>query len=83
MREDISDPRKLAAKADEIWPSSYARSVKTVSAASPPLPAQDDVLNALCQRPQLCPAPCVAPSPTPSTAHPPAPSSAQNSDLCW
>ena len=31
MREDISNPRKLAAKADEIWQSSSARSVNAVS----------------------------------------------------
>ena len=31
MREVISNPRKLAAKADEIWQSSFARSVNTVS----------------------------------------------------
>ena len=34
MREDISDPRKLAAKADKIWQSSSARSVNAVSATS-------------------------------------------------
>ena len=38
MTEDISDPRKLAAKADEIWQSSSTRSVNAVSATSPPLP---------------------------------------------
>ena len=65
MRKDILDPPKLAAKADEIWQSSSTRSVNTDSAASPPLPAQNDVLNALRQRPQPHPAPhvasCIAP----------------------
>ena len=47
MREDISDPHKLTAKADKIWQSSSARSVNAVFAASPPLPDQDDFVNAL------------------------------------
>ena len=34
MREDISDLRKLAAKADKIWQSSSARSVNAESATS-------------------------------------------------
>ena len=65
MREEISNPSKLAAKADEIWQSSSARSVNTVSAASPSLPDQDDYINPLSQRPQPCPAPHVAPCPAP------------------
>ena len=36
MREDIKDPRKLAAKADKIWQSTSDRSVNVVSTASPP-----------------------------------------------
>ena len=35
MREDIKDPRKLAAEAGEIWQSVSNRSVNVVSAASP------------------------------------------------
>ena len=42
MREDISNPRKLAAKADKIWQSSSAKSVNAVSATSPAPPGCDD-----------------------------------------
>ena len=52
MREEISDPHKLAVEADEIWQSSSAQSVKDLSPASQPLPDQDDYINALRQRPQ-------------------------------
>ena len=65
MREDILDPRKQAAKADDIWQSSSARSVNVVSAVSPPLPDQDEFVQALPQCPQPCPAPHVAPCPAP------------------
>ena len=80
MREDISDPHKLAAKADEIWQSSSARSVNSVSATSLVSPGSDDSVNALRQRPQPCPASCVAPRPAPRALHPP--SSSTTSDLC-
>ena len=42
MKEDIYDPIKLAAKADEIWKSSSARSVILLSATSPVSPGSDD-----------------------------------------
>ena len=45
MKEDISDPRKLAAKADKIWQSSSTRSVNTVSATSLAPPVYDDSVN--------------------------------------
>ena len=76
MREDISDPRKLAAKADQIWQSSSA------SATSPSPPGFDDSVKALRQHPQPRPASCVAPCPAPHASHPPAPSSSATSDLC-
>ena len=48
MREDISDPPILAAKADEIWQSSYARSVNAVSVTFFSVSAgSDDSVNAL------------------------------------
>ena len=81
MREDISDPRKLAAKADKIWQSSSARSVNAVSATSPVPPGYGDSINALCQGPQPCPASSVAPRPAPHASHPP--SSSTTFDLCW
>ena len=47
MREDISDPRMLAAKADEeICQFSSARSVNTESATSPSSPGFDDSIDA-------------------------------------
>ena len=52
MREDISDPRKLAAKAGESWQSSSARSVNTVLATSPSPNDLDDSVNPLRQCPQ-------------------------------
>ena len=51
MREDISDPGKLAAKADEIWQSSFPRSVDPVSAPSQAPPVCDDSVNDLHQCP--------------------------------
>ena len=56
MKEDISDPRKLAAKADEIWQSFSARSVNTLSATSSVSPGSDDSFNYLrqCPQPQTC-----------------------------
>ena len=81
MREDISDPCKLAAKADEIWQSSSARSVNAVSATSLAPPGYDDSVNALCRRPQPCPASSVAPRPASRPSHPPY--SSTTSDLCW
>ena len=47
MKEEISDPRKLAAKADKIWQSSSARSVNALSATSPVSPGSDDSVNTL------------------------------------
>ena len=73
MREDISNPRKLAAKADEIWQSSFPRSVNTVSATSRSPPGCDDYVNALCQSAQPRPASHVAPRPAPRASHPPVP----------
>ena len=81
MREDISNPRKLAAKADEIWQSSSARSVNSVSATSPVSPGSDDSVNTLRQRPQPRTASRVAPCPAPRSARPP--SSSTTSDICW
>ena len=81
MREDISNPRKLAAKADEIWQSSFPRSVNTVSATSRSPPGCDDYVNALCQSAQPRPASHVAPRPAPRASHPL--SSSTTSDLCW
>ena len=37
-REDIKDPRKLAAKADEIWQSASDWNINAFSTASPPAP---------------------------------------------
>ena len=78
MREDISDPHKLVAKADKIWQSSSARSVNAVSATSP---VSDDSVKSLRQRPQPRPASLVAPIPAPCPARPS--SSSTTSDLCW
>ena len=72
MREDISDPSKLAVKDDEIWQSSSARSVNIVSAISLSPNDLDDSVNALHQCPQPRPAPCLAPCPPPHASHPPA-----------
>ena len=47
MKEDISDPCKLAAKADELWQSSSVRSVNSVSATSPVSPGSDDSVKTL------------------------------------
>ena len=48
MKEDIKDPRKLAAKADEIWQSASDLSVNVVSVAPPPGQVSDEAaLNAL------------------------------------
>ena len=82
MRENISDPRKPAAQVDDIWQSSSTRSVNAVSADSlpilcrffadsPPLPDQDEFVQAIRQHPQPCPAPCAAPCPAPHALHPP------------
>ena len=81
MKEDISDPYKLAAKADEIWQSSSARSVNTPSATSPVSTGSDDSVNTLRQLPQPQPASHVAPRPAPRPVHPP--SSSTTSNLCW
>ena len=80
MREDISDPRKLAAKADEIWQSSFARSVNAVSATSQDPLNYDDSINPLRQCPQPCPAFHVAPRPAPHASQPT--SSSATFDLC-
>ena len=61
MKEDISDPRKVAAKADKIWQSSSARSVNALSTTSPVSFGSDDSVNTHQQRPQPRPASCVAP----------------------
>ena len=72
MREDIKDPRKLPAKADEIWQSASDWSVNVVSAASPPGQVPEEAaLNSLSQRPPPCPASCAAPCPAPHTTRPP------------
>ena len=81
MRENISDPPKLAAKADEIWQSSTIRSVNTVSTTSPSPPGFDDSINDLHQRPQPRPASHVAPRS--AASHPPALSSSSTSNLYW
>ena len=76
MREDIKDPRKLAAKADEIWQSAFDQSIYMVSVASPQVPVQEDAaLNALHLCPPPRPAPLAATCPAPRTARPTAPSS--------
>ena len=76
MREDIKDPRKLAAKADEIWQSASEQSINAVSWASPPAPApvlEDSALTALRQsqppRPTPRPTPRAAPCPAPHSTH--------------
>ena len=72
MREDIKDPRKLAAKADKISQFISDQSIDTVSSTSPPVPIPEDAaLNALCQRQPPCPAPRDAPYPAPRSARPP------------
>ena len=81
MREEISFPRKHAAKADKIWQSSFARSVNPVSATSPAPPGYDESVNTHHQHSQPCPASSVAPRPAPRFSHPP--SSSTTSDLCW
>ena len=68
MREDLSNPLKLADKADEIQQSSSARTVNAVSTTSPSPPDLDDFVNALrpapcSSHPQLCP-----PVPPPTSA---------------
>ena len=84
MREDIKDPRKLPAKADEIWQSASDQSDNVVSAASPPVPVPEDAaLNALRQQPPPCPSPPAAPCPAPYSICPAAPSSSQNYNHCW
>ena len=81
MKEDISDPRKLAAKADELWQSSSIRSVNAVSATSPVSPGSDDSVNTLPQRSQPLPASRVAPCPASRPVCPPSPGT--TSGLCW
>ena len=71
MREDISDPCKLAAKADEIWQSSSARSVNTVYTTTQDPLNYDGSINALRQRSQPHPAFRVAPRPAPNASQPP------------
>ena len=83
MREDISDPCNLAAKADKIWQSSSARSLNAVSATLMSPSGLDDSISTLCQRPQPHPAPCIATCPDPCAPCLPAPSSSTTSDLCW
>ena len=84
MREDIKDPRKLAAKANKICQSASDRSVHVVSAASPPTTVPEDAaLKASGQHPPPCPASFAAPCPAPSATRPPATSSSQNFDHCW
>ena len=68
MREDIKDPRKLVAKADE---TSFKRCCLQHSSSMPP------------PRPAPCTAFFAAPCPAPLATHPPAQSSSQNSDQCW
>ena len=82
MRKDISNPCKLAAKADEIWQSYSTRSVNSVSTASLSSHDLNDV-NTLPQPPQPRPAPCVGPRPASHTSHPQPPSSSCKSSLCW
>ena len=53
MREDIKDPRKLDAKADEIWQSASSRSVNVVSTASPSSPLVQDEADVNASLPAL------------------------------
>ena len=80
MREDIKDPRRLAAKADKIWQSTSNQKVNIVSAAFPPGQVPDEAeLNAL----HLCPPSRPAPCPASYTFHSPALPSSPSSNLCW
>ena len=81
MKEEISDPRKLDAKAEELWQSSSVRSVNAVSATSPVSPDSDDSVNTLCQRPQPRPASHVSPRPASRSVR--LPFASTTSGLCW